>query len=298
MAKARQIIKRRKAVTNIRKITKTMQLIATARFQQAYNRATATKPYTRKITQLVGELSQASGEQIEHPLMKTHEEAGRDIVLVLSSNRGLCGGYNAAVLRRAIAHLTRQTERENELHVVGKKGIAYFKFLRRKVEKGITSIDDRPRFEQVEPLATEFMQRFKDGDVANVFVVYTRFISTGRQKPEVLQLLPLGMEEDGPAAAPDAATAPTGIGEVQYDFSPPPGELLKSLLPQSVKVRLYQCFTDMAVSEQVARMVAMKAATDAATDMIKTLSQQYNRARQSQITLELLDIVGGAEALK
>src|SRR6266436_3844429 len=164
MAKARQIVKRRKAVTNIRKITKTMQLIATARFQQAYNRAVASKPYTQKITQLVEELSAATAGTIEHPLMKDFPDAKKDAMLVLTSNRGLCGGYNASILRKAVAQLNAVPGRPIELFVVGKKGNAYFKFMRRNVDRAITNIDDRPRFEQVEPLALEFMKRFEAGE--------------------------------------------------------------------------------------------------------------------------------------
>lgn len=294
MAKARQIVKRRKAVTNIRKITKTMQLIATARYQQAFQRATATKPYTQKITKLVEELSAAAAGQVDHPLLRENPDAPKDVLLVLTSNRGLCGGYNAGVVRRALAQLDVETDKQNELHVVGKKGIAYFRFIKRPISQAITTIDDRPRFDQVEPLAAEFMRRFEAGEIRSVNVAYMRFISTGRQVPEVMRLLPLSSDTVG---ATDASAAPAGP-EVQYEFSPEPMELLKVLLPQTVKVRLYQCFTDMAVSEQVARMVAMKAATDAAGDMIKNLSRQFNRARQSQITMELLDIVGCAEALK
>jgi F-type H+-transporting ATPase subunit gamma len=291
MAKARQIVKRRKAVTNIRKITKTMQLIATARFQQAFNRATATKPFTQKITQLVGELSAAVAGQIEHPLMKENPAAPKDLLLVLTSNRGLCGGYNANVLRKTLAHLHATESRPTELHVVGKKGIAYFKFMRREVARAILDIDDRPRFDQVEPIATEYMKRYEAGEFGSISVSYMRFISTGKQAPEIVKLLPLTRTE-----TPQETEATTRT--VQYDFSPEPKKLLESLLPQTVKVRLYQCFTDMAVSEQIARMVAMRAATDAAGDMIKALSRAFNRARQSQITMELLDIVGCAEALK
>lgn len=301
MAKARQIVKRRKAVTNIRKITKTMQLIATARFQQAYNRAVATKPYTQKITQLVQELSAATAGQIDHPLLRDHPDAAKEIALVITSNRGLCGGYNASILRKAVVQLDAGSARTPELVVVGKKGNAYFKFIRRPVSQAITNIDDRPRFEQVEPIATELMQRYIAGEIGRVTVTYMRFISTGKQAAETIQLLPLSadvaMAQQPGASGPSAGGGGAG-SSVQYDFSPEPEALLKVLLPQTVKVRLYQCFTDAAVSEQVARMVAMKAATDAAGDMIKSLSQAFNRARQSQITMELLDIVGGAEALK
>ncbi len=299
MAKARQIVKRRKAVTNTRKITKTMQLIATARFQFAYNRATATKPYTQKITQLVEELSQAAEGQIDHPLLRKNEEAERDLVLIITSNRGFCGGFNTGVLRTAIGHIDSQTQRENEIHVVGKKGISYFRFFRRKIDRGNKDLDEKLRFDQIEPIAAELMRRYEAGEIANVYVVYMRFISTGRQTPEVMHLLPLSKDAAGLGGAAGKAkpSAPGGT-TAQYDFSAEPAELLKRLLPQTVKVRLFQCFTDAAVSEQVARMVAMKAATDAAGDMIKMLTRQYNRARQTQITMELLDIVGGAEALK
>lgn len=288
MAKARQIVKRRKAVTNIRKITRTMQLIANAQFQQAFKRAVATKPFTQKITELVNDLSQSAGE-VEHPLMKENPDATKDAMIVLTSNRGLCGGYNGAILRAAIAQLDAPGSLPTDLFVVGKKGIAYFKFLGRPMEERITTITDKPRFEQVEPLAIRMMDAYTAGTYRTVRVAYMKFISTGRQVPEVMQLLPLQK-----AATTETTTGPT----VQYEFSPAPKELLAALLPQSVKVRLFQCFTDAAVSEQVARMVAMKTATEAAEDMIKSLTRRYNRARQSQITMELLDIVGGAESLK
>ncbi len=296
MANARQIVKRRKAVTNTRKITKTMQLIATAQFQQAFTRATATKPYTKKITQLVEELSAGAEGQIDHPLLTENEDTTRDVTLILTSNRGLCGGYNGNVLRKAMEHLKslESQGREREIHAVGKKGIAYCRFIGLPLENQYTDIDEKLRFDQIEPLATEFMRRYERGEIANVYVAYMRFISTGRQQPEVMRLLPL--KKDEPTADASKPTD-TGSGSAQYDFSPEPKELLKALLPQTVKIRLFQAFTDMIVSEQVARMVAMKAATDAAGDMIKSLSREYNRARQTQITLELLDIVGGAEAL-
>lgn len=295
MANARQIVKRRKAVTNTRKITRTMQLIATARFQQAFNRATATKPYTSKITQLVQELSAATEGETEHYLMRENPDAAKDVVLVLTSNRGLCGGYNANILRTFEQFIRGKDDgRENEIHVVGKKGIAYCRFFGHKVANAIRHIDDRPRFDQVEPLAAAFMERYREREIANVYIVYMKFYSAGKQLPEVMHLLPLRKGDSEPAGG----TEPSATTSVQYDFSPEPEKLLEKLLPQTVKTRLYQAFTDMAVSENVARMVAMKAATDAAGDMIKSLSRQYNRARQTQITMELLDIVGGAEALK
>jgi len=295
MAKARQIIKRRKAVSNIRKITRTMQLVATARFQQAFQRATATKPYTRKITELVGQLTRA-GAQVDDPLLRANPDAPRDMLLVITSNRGLCGAYNANVLNVALENIRAQGDRPLDLHVVGKKGIAYFRFLGRELSGAITDIDDRPRYNQVEPIAERMMKDYRGGRYGRISVAYMRFISAGRQKAEVTQILPIAALEEPPA--PGAAPAAAGAAKnVQYDFSPEPAKLMAALLPQTIRARLFQCFTDAAVSEQVSRMVAMKSATDAAGDMIKDLSRRYNRARQSQITLELLDIVGGAEAI-
>ncbi len=303
MAKARQIVKRRKAVTNIRKITKTMQLIATTRFQKTFRRATATKPYTEKITQLVQELSLATEGQLDHTLMQENPEAKKDLLLILTSNRGLCGGYNSNILRQVKAIFAKQEGRQFEVHVVGKKGIAYLDFLGVKVDRATTDIDFNPRFDQVDPIASEFMQRYASGEFHSVHVVYMRFISAGKQVAESMQLLPMRKADADAGSGSDSDSPPapkpfTAGASVEYEFSPEPKELLNSLLPQTVKVRLFQCFTDAAVSEQVSRMVAMKAATDAAGEMITLLSRQFNRARQTQITLELLDIVGGAEALK
>jgi len=213
--------------------------------------------------------------------------AERPPFVVLTSNRGMCGGYNTNVLRAAGDHLAA-AEQPVDVSMVGKKGVAFFRFLGNQMAETITDIADAPRFDQVEPLANRLMERFAAGELASVDVAYTRFLSTARQRPVVERILPLsaeGEDEEGAAG-------------LEYEFSPAPQELLEELLPASVRVRIFQCFTDAAVSEQIARMVAMKAATDAAGDMIKRLTMQYNRARQTQITMELLDIVGGANALE
>jgi F-type H+-transporting ATPase subunit gamma len=295
MANRRVLVKRRKAVRNIRKITRTMQLIATARFQAAFNRAVATRPYTEKLAELVADLSRAAGN-VDHPLLKTHDEVPRSALVVLTSDRGLAGGYNGNVLRSALGHLDQQAAQgiTTDVHMVGKKGIAYFRFLRRAVAEQTSGIGDKPRFEQVEGIANDLMDRFIRGDNASVHVAYMKFLSAGQQRPVVVQLLPLA--PDAPAGVEKAA-GDAGPAPVQYEFSPDPKQLLDELLPAVVRVRLFQAFNDATVSEQVARMVAMKAATDAAGDMIKALTREYNRARQTQITMELLDIVGGANAL-
>jgi F-type H+-transporting ATPase subunit gamma len=305
MGKARAIVRRRKAVLNIRKITRTMQLIATARFQQTYVRAVATRPYSDKITELVRELAAQQQGQLDHPLLRVNEGAGRSVLLVITSNRGLCGGYNSRVIRTGVSLLrgleagdaaTGRPAQAVDLHVSGKKGIAYARYLGRAMAASYTQFEDKPQFAQVEPIADEFIRRYTDREIDNAYVVYTRFVSTAAQEPEVLRLLPMQQPGADQPQDEEAVAEPTAV--VQYDFSPPPAELLAELLPAAVKTQLFQCFVDAAVSEQIARKVAMKAATDAADDMIKQLSQAYNRARQTQITLELLDIVAGAEALK
>ncbi len=269
-----------------------MQLIATARFQAAMNRAIAAKPYTDKLAELVTGLARGA-EHIDHPLMKQHEDVKHSALVAITSNRGLCGGYNANVLRTAVTHLEAQTSEgvTTDVHMVGRKGIAYFRFLKRPVTEQSTHIDDKPQFADVEVIANRLMDRFVKGEIASAYVVYMRFYSAGKQRPVVLPLLPLTQEEPGDRETHSAASP------VEFEYSPEPKALLDELLPATVRVRLFQCFIDAAVSEQIGRMVAMKAATDAADDMITSLTRRYNRARQTQITMELLDIIGGANAL-
>jgi F-type H+-transporting ATPase subunit gamma len=244
MANRRVLVKRRKAVRNIRKITRTMQLIATARFQAAFNRAVATRPYTEKLAELVADLSRAAGE-VDHPLLKTHDEVPRSALVVLTSDRGLAGGYNGNVLRSSLGHLEQQAGRgiTTDVHMVGKKGIAYFRFLRRALGEQTSGIGDKPRFEQVEGIANELMDRFVRGEIASAHVAYMKFLSAGQQRPVVVQLLPLK-----PDAVEGADPAQAGPPAVEYEFSPDPRQLLDELLPAVVRVRLFQAFNDAAVS--------------------------------------------------
>ena len=290
MANRRVLVKRRKAVRNTRKITRTMQLIATARFQAAFNRAMATKPFTRKLGELVADLARAAGG-IDHPLLETHDDVPRSARVVITSDRGLAGGYNSNVLRAALAHIDELKERgiETDVKMIGKKGANYLRFLRRPMAEQVASLGDKPRFEKIAPIANALMDRFLRGEIASAYVAYMRFVSTGVQRPVVMQLLPLSTEPAAAGSAPER--------QVEYEFSPDPRQLLDELLPATIRAQLFQAFNDAIVSEHVARMVAMKAATDAAGDMIKLLTREYNRARQTQITMELLDIVGGANAL-
>jgi F-type H+-transporting ATPase subunit gamma len=295
MANRREIVKRRQAVRNIRKITRTMQLIATARYQSAYKRASATKPYSEKLAQMVGNLTRASAG-IDHPLMAEPESRDRSALVVVTSARGLAGGYNGNVLGVATAHLDEQSGEgiETEVIVARQKGINYFNFVGREMAQQIPDIADMPAFGEIETIANELMERFIAGEIGSAYVAYTHFYSTTRQRPAVMQLLPLSFETESEESAEESPEAPKAV---EFEFSPTPEEILGELLPSSVRMRLYQAFTEAAVSEQIARMVAMKQATDAAEEKIKQLSREYNRARQTAITMELLDIVGGASAL-
>lgn len=296
MANTRALVKRRKAVRNIRKITRTMELIATARFKKALDRATEAEAYTRKISELAADLS-ASATNITHPLLEKREEVRNTLLLVLTSNRGLCGGYNAAILREATGAVRQARERGEELHleVSGRRGIAFFRYQRTVAEATYTHFEDKPRFDEVEVLANRYLEGFISGRYDRVEVAYMKFLTIARQAPVVETLLPLSRL--APAASTASGPAATAR-PVEYEFLPNPADILQELLPVSFKVRLFKCFLDAAVSEQIARRVTMKSATENADDMIKTLTRHYNRARQAQITKEISEVIGGAAALE
>ena len=290
MAKARAIIKRLKAVKNIRKITRTMELIATARFKKAMDRASEAAAYTRKISEIVADLSQAE-LSFSHPLLTQPEEQTKNILLVLTSNRGLCGGYNGAVLRHVTHHLKGVGEGEQvSLEVAGKRGINFLKYQGFEFAETYTHFEDKPTYDEVEVVANRYINGFIAGDIHRVDVAYTKFESASRQTAVLETLLPIG-------ALSDSEEEEESGPNVEYEFLPSPEDILEEIVPAAFKARLFKCFLDAAVSEQIARMVAMKGATENAGEMISTLSMQYNRARQSQITSELSEIIGGAAAL-
>ena len=299
MAKARAIVKRRKAVRNIRKITKTMQMIATAKFQKALKRAVGTKPYTLKVRELVSELAENLGD-VEHSLLRKPTDGAatnRIAVVVISSDRGLAGAYNGTVLRAANVFIRQQEAagKTIDLYVSGKKGVGYFNFQKRPITRRFDQFADQPKFVDVNRVADEFIEQFTSGKVDAVYVVYMNFVSASTQKAEVMQMLPLGSLDQG---AKKADSSGKTRNETVYEFSPDPKTLLDELLPLTTKTALFQAFLDATTSENVARMVAMKSATDNADKMVKALTMKYNRARQSQITTELSEIMGGVEAMK
>lgn len=321
MAKARAIVKRRKAVRNIKKITKTMQMIATAKFQKSLKRTVATKPYTLKVRELVGEVASAAGD-VDHPLLRTEATPKRVAFIVITSNRGLCGAYNGNVLRKAMGHYKKLQKQgvEIELYTIGKKAASFFRYQKVPITKA-GSVSDVPQYLEVEPHVQNLIEHFVTGKIDAVYLAFMNFISTGVQRPEIMTLLPLANVEDASDRvakdmAEKEAQLKAGVMDTKrrgsdvtydairkveksvYEFSPSAVEILAELLPLTVKTAFYQAFLDATTSEHVARMVAMKAATDAADKMGKSLTLQYNRARQSQITTELSEIMGGVEAMK
>jgi F-type H+-transporting ATPase subunit gamma len=295
MAKTRAIVKRRKAIRNIRKITRTMELIATARFKKALDRVTEAAAYTRKIGELAADLS-ASAVDVTHPLLQKREVVKNSLLLVISSNRGLCGGYNASILRETMNRIRELRAEGVTLHLElsGKRAIAYCRFQGLPAAATFTQFEDKPRFDEVEEIANRYIAGFINGTLDRVEVAYMKFLNAAKQTTVVETLLPLSSAS--PSAPRGAAAGPART--VEYEFLPSAADILEEILPVSFKVRLFKCFLDAAVSEQIARRVAMTAATENAGDMIKTLTRQYNRARQAQITKELAEVIGGAEALK
>ena len=300
MANLRALVKRRKAVRNIRKITKTMELIAGSRFQRAAKRATEADAFTRKIAELAADLSQSAGD-VSHPLLAARPEVKKALVLVVTSNRGLCGGYNGGIIREAMGKV-RQFKADGtpfDLEISGKRGMNFFRFQGYKAANTFTHFEDKPTFAEVDKLASRYIELYVSGAVDQISVAYQKFFSAARQTPLVETLLPLSSvkvptkEEIRTGHAVPAAPA-----KVDYEFLPSAEEILNELVPVAFKVRLFKCFLDAAVSEQIARRVTMKQATENADDMIKNLTMLYNRARQAQITRELAEIIGGAAALE
>ena len=291
MAKARAIVKRLKAVKNIRKITRTMELIATARFKKAMDRATEAAAYTKKIAEIVADLSK-SDLSFSHPLLTQPAEQKKTVLLVVTSNRGLCGGYNGAVLRHVMGRLkeAKANGEELTLEVAGKRGQAFLKFQGIEPDRFYGNFEDKPRFDEVDEIAKRYIDGFVSGEIHRVDVAFTEFLSSARQQATLQTLLPLGNL--------DSSDGDESSRSVDYEFLPSPEDILEEIVPAAFKAQMFKCFLDAAVSEQIARMVAMKGATENAGEMISTLSMQYNRARQSQITSELSEIIGGAAALE
>lgn len=295
MASAKDLKKKIRSIGNTKKITRTMEMVATVRSKQAQDRIKATTPYSDKLAEILRSLSQAGS--IEHPFLQAPDVVKKSLVLVVTANRGLCGGYNTNVLSMAEKWLEAETQagRTHEVHMIGKKGIARFRFRKVEVEKAYTHIEGKPSFKDAEQFAEEFMAKYLSGEVQRVMVFATRYFSSAVQKPEAFQLLPIVTPGEVPSSAKGGKTEKASA--VEFIFEPNRDDILKALIPLSVKNALYRILVEAAASEQIARRLAMKLATDNAEELIRIFTRRYNRQRQAGITQQIMEIVAGADAL-
>ena len=297
MPNPRKLDKRRISIRNIRKITRTMETIATVRFKKALNRALAATVFTQRITQIVADLAQA-GLEIKHPLLEPREKPRRAVLLVLTANRGLCGGYNSGVIRVASPRYAelKQEVPELRLEMSGKRGIAAMKYRGVAVDEKLTQFGDDPTFAAVDELATRYLEAYAVGQLDRLDVVYTRFESASRQTPLCQTLLPLGSLIEGADESQDAVPG-ARRGNPNTNSCRRPRACCRNWCRPVSRPGCSSASWTPRPANTGFRMVAMKSATDNAGEIIKLLSRTYNRARQSRITNELMDVVGGAEAL-
>ena len=286
MAQARDVLRRIKSVRNTRKITRTMELVATSKLKRAMDRMFAARPYGEALDELLRSL-RAPGLEQDHPLLRQPAGTKRAAVLLLTANRGFCGAFNANLIREARTKVDELEEAgvETELHIAGKKGITFFRFRGRAIASGTTAIGDEPRPEDAESLVEPLADAFAAGDLDAVYMVSSKFRSAMSTPPRTRRILPVQPDEG--ARSVDA-----------FIVSPPPEKLVGWILPRYLRSVVYGALVENAAGEQGARRAAMKSATDNAGDMIETLTRSYNRARQAQITQEIAEIVGGAAALE
>jgi F-type H+-transporting ATPase subunit gamma len=289
-AKLREVRRRIRSVQSTMKITRAMELIATSRIMRAQQRVEQARPYAERLTEAISDVASASAA-LSHPLLEQRPEPKAAAVFVVTSDRGLAGAYSSNVLRRAeeLFSLLRQEGKEIRLFVAGRKGISYYRFRERPVEESWFGFSETPSYDNAKEIAQAMMERFTAGDVDEIHGVFTDFVSPLRQRAVARRFVPMVMEE---------AERPTEGPVAQYIFEPEPEALLEALLPRYVETRVYNALLESAASEHAARRRAMSAATDNAEELTKVLTRVANQARQTEITTEIMEIVGGAEALR
>jgi F-type H+-transporting ATPase subunit gamma len=291
-AELRILRDRVRGVQSIKKITRAYELIATSRIPKARARVAAALPYAEEMTKVLTALSTAA-TSLDHPLLTPRENPRRAAVLVITSDKSMCGGYNSNLLRQAeeLQQLLRDEGKQVDLYAVGSKGITYYRFRNREIAGEWSGFSEQPTYASASEIGDQLVEAFMDEDNPErpdeLHMVYTEFQSMLTQKPVAKRIAPLDVEyTDGPPEQmPD------------YEFEPEAEELLGSLLPKYIKTRLFAALLEAAVSESAYRQRAMKSATDNANELIRTYTRQMNSARQAQITQEISEIVGGADAL-
>ncbi len=286
----RQLRRRIKSVQSTKKITKAMEMIAASRIVKAQQRVAAARPYAEQITEVLRQLA-ASGVGLDHPLLKQRDVNTVGYV-VLAADRGLAGAYNSSVLRTADRALQadKKEGKDYSLSLSGRKAENYFRYRGYRIDEANQGYTEQPSYEDARRVAGGMIERYSEGEVDQVQIVYTRFLSAGSQKVTNSRLLPLEKEaiDDLAAEGPKA----------DYEFEPSAEGILELLLPRYVESRVFAAMLDASASEHAARQRAMKSATDNAEDMIKSLGVQANKIRQAGITTEIMEVVGGAEALR
>jgi F-type H+-transporting ATPase subunit gamma len=287
MAKARELKGRIRTVQNTRKITRTMEMVSTSKLKRAQDRVAAARPYAERLSGVISRLltPELAGR---YPLLRQPAQVRRAAVLLITSNRGLAGAFNANLIREARNLLARLRSEgaEAELHAAGKKGIQFFRFAKETLHTAVTDVGDRPGADDASRLIDGLTQRFVDGELDAVYVVYAKFNSALSTPPTTMNLLPVVAPEGGET------------GELDYILEPGADEILGRILPLYVRNSVYRALVETSAAEHGARRTAMKNATDNATDLLESLSRTYNRVRQAAITQEIAEIVGGAAALE
>ena len=292
-AKERELRRRIGSVQSTKKITRAMELIAATRVVKAMQRANEAKPYSTQVTGVIENLA-AGGARVSHPLLREAEATKRVGIIAITSDRGLAGSYNAAVIKAAERQLdaARTQGADYSLILIGKKANDYFSFRNYKIDAAYTGMSDTPTYENAREVASKVVEMFEAGEVDRVELAYTEFITMGTQKVTVRRYLPLQTAE----TVADAGGGSSGA-LAQFEFEPSPSGVLESLLPRYMESRLFSALLEAAASEHANRQRAMKAATDNAEELIIKLSREMNQARQASITTEIMEIVSGAEAL-
>jgi len=301
MAKPRELKRRIRSVQNTRKITKTMELVSTSKLKRAQDRVVGARRYAQALAEVIGDLySPALAERF--PLLRQPAHGvKRAAVVLITSNRGLCGAFNANLIREARRRMKELEDQgaQVDLHLLGKKGIGFFKFTRRPVASQRIDIGDRPTAAHAADVMEPLMAQFTAGTLDAVDVVFAKFNSAVSTPPTTLRILPVTppKAERGKNGTMDRSNVPSVHRSINYILKPSAEAILESLLPLYVRNQMYRALVETAAAEHGARRTAMKNATDAGGDMLDLLQRTFNRARQGQITQELAEIVGGAEAL-
>jgi F-type H+-transporting ATPase subunit gamma len=287
-----------RSIQATKKITRAMELIAASRIVKAQQRVAAAVPYSEKITEVVRDLA-AGGAGLDAPLLAGRQSISTTCYVAITADRGLCGGYNAGVQRATEGEVKADViaGRSYRIVTVGRKGAGYFHFRGYQLGESFTGFSDNPTLEDAKRVAAYVIEQFTSGAVDKVELVYTRFVSAGNQEVVLRPLVPLSVETAIGGDGRPAPATPDGGPAADYEYEPDPATILDSLLPSYVEARVYAALLNAAASEHAFRQRAMKSATDNADELIKSLSRVMNRARQDSITTEIMEIVGGAEAL-